>query len=48
LACGGFEAFSAEVDDHFGLMNVPPHGLSLWRIVGGAFMVVGIALVSLF
>jgi bacterial/archaeal transporter family-2 protein len=34
--------------DHFGLMNMPTHSLNVWRIVGAAFMAVGIAFISLF
>ena len=34
--------------DHFGLLNTPVHTVSIWRIVGGALMVGGIALVSKF
>ena len=34
--------------DHFGLMNMPVHGLNVWRVVGGVFMTGGIALVSWF
>jgi transporter family-2 protein len=34
--------------DHFGLLNTPVHTASIWRIVGGALMVGGIALVSKF
>jgi transporter family-2 protein len=36
------------VIDHFGLFGMAVHHLSLWRIVGGALMVAGIALVALF
>ena len=32
--------------DHFGLMNMPVHALNVWRIIGGAFMTVGIILIS--
>ena len=34
--------------DHFGLMNTPAHAMNLWRFIGGAFIVLGIALVSRF
>ncbi len=34
--------------DHFGLLNTPVHTANIWRIVGGALMVAGIALVSTF
>jgi len=34
--------------DQFGLFGMPVHHLNLWRIVGGALMVAGIALISLF
>jgi uncharacterized membrane protein YdcZ (DUF606 family) len=36
------------VIDQFGLFGMPVHHLSLWRVVGGALMVGGIALVALF
>jgi bacterial/archaeal transporter family-2 protein len=36
------------VIDHFGIMNVPPHSLGPWRILGGVLMAVGIALISAF
>ena len=34
--------------DHFGLLNMPVHALSIWRILGGLLMVGGIALIALF
>jgi transporter family-2 protein len=34
--------------DQFGLFGMPVHHLNIWRIVGGALMVGGIALISLF
>jgi transporter family-2 protein len=34
--------------DHFGLMNMPVHSLNVWRVIGGALMVVGIFLISRF
>ena len=34
--------------DHFGLLNAPVHEANFWRILGGALMVAGIALVSRF
>jgi bacterial/archaeal transporter family-2 protein len=34
--------------DHFGLMYMPTHSLNVWRVVGAAFMAVGIAFISLF
>ncbi len=34
--------------DHFGLLNTPVHTATVWRLVGGALMVGGIALVSRF
>ncbi len=34
--------------DHFGLLNSPIHTANVWRILGGALMVAGIALISRF
>ncbi len=34
--------------DHFGLLNTPVHAAGVWRIVGGALMVAGIALIARF
>lgn len=34
--------------DHFGLMNMPVHGLNVWRVLGGVLMALGIALISCF
>jgi len=34
--------------DQFGLFGMPVHHLNLWRILGGALMVAGIALISTF
>jgi len=34
--------------DQFGMFGMAVHHLSIWRIVGGALMVAGIALISLF
>jgi arsenical pump membrane protein len=34
--------------DQFGLFGMPVHHLGLWRVVGGALMVAGIALVAVF
>lgn len=34
--------------DQFGMFGMPVHHLTLWRIVGGALMVGGIALISMF
>lgn len=34
--------------DHFGLLNTPVHTASVWRILGGALMAAGIALVTRF
>ncbi len=34
--------------DHFGVMNMPVHSLNVWRVIGGALMVVGIFFVSRF
>jgi arsenical pump membrane protein len=36
------------VIDQFGLFGMPVHQLSIWRVLGGALMVGGIALVALF
>ena len=34
--------------DHFGLFHMPVHALNLWRVVGAALMVGGIALIAKF
>ncbi len=34
--------------DQFGIMNTPVHEANIWRIIGGALMVGGITLISLF
>lgn len=34
--------------DHFGLLNTPIHAANIWRLIGGALMVAGIALVARF
>ena len=34
--------------DHFGLFGMQAHALNLWRVLGGALMVAGVALVALF
>jgi transporter family-2 protein len=34
--------------DHFGLLNMEVHALNAWRVLGGAFMVAGIALIAVF
>ena len=34
--------------DHFGLFGMEQHGINLWRVLGGALMVAGIALISAF
>ena len=34
--------------DHFGLLGFATHPVNLWRLVGGAFMLGGLALVCLF
>ena len=34
--------------DHFGLFGIQQHSLTLWRALGGALMVGGIALVAMF
>ncbi|MFC7478619.1 DMT family transporter [Dankookia sp. GCM10030260] len=34
--------------DHFGLFGMQEHHLSLWRVLGGALMVAGVALVAIF
>lgn len=36
------------VIDHFGLFGIEPHGLNVWRILGGALMTGGIVLIALF
>ena len=34
--------------DHFGMFGMEQHGLNLWRVVGGALMVAGVALIAVF
>ena len=34
--------------DHFGLFGIEQHSLNIWRVVGGALMVGGIALIAVF
>lgn len=34
--------------DHFGLMNMPVHEISIWRALGAVLMVGGIVLISMF
>lgn len=34
--------------DHFGLFGIQQHSLNIWRALGGALMVGGIALVAIF
>jgi transporter family-2 protein len=34
--------------DHFGWVGFEPHPASLWRILGGCLMVIGVALVAYF
>lgn len=34
--------------DHFGLFGIQQHGLNVWRALGGALMVGGIALIAIF
>lgn len=34
--------------DHFGWLGVEPHPAGLWRLVGGALMIAGVALVAIF
>jgi transporter family-2 protein len=34
--------------DHFGLFGIARHSLNAWRILGGALMAVGIALIAIF
>jgi transporter family-2 protein len=34
--------------DHFGWFGIEQHGINLWRVVGGALMVAGIALIAIF
>lgn len=36
------------VIDHYGLLNMPEHPISIPRVIGGALMVVGISLISRF
>lgn len=36
------------VIDHFGLFGIEQHSLGLWRILGGAMMVGGVALIAFF
>ncbi len=34
--------------DHFGLFGIEQHSLNIWRVIGGALMVGGIALIAVF
>ncbi len=34
--------------DHWGLLNMPVHGMNPWRALGGLLMVAGIALIAAF
>jgi len=34
--------------DHFGLFGIEQHSLNIWRVLGGALMVGGIALIAIF
>ena len=34
--------------DHFGLFGIEVHAINIWRVVGGALMVAGIALIAMF
>src|ERR1700761_8681042 len=34
--------------DHFGLFHMPVHAINLWRVVGAALMVSGVALIAKF
>jgi transporter family-2 protein len=34
--------------DQFGWFGIEPHSLNLWRVLGGALMVAGIALIAMF
>lgn len=34
--------------DHFGLLNLPVHALTVWRALGGLLMIVGAAMIALF
>ena len=34
--------------DNFGLLNMEVHALNVWRVLGGALMVAGIALIAVF
>ncbi len=36
------------VIDHLGLLNMPVHGMSVLRVLGGVLMVGGIVLISIF
>ncbi len=36
------------VIDQFGLFGMPQHSLTVWRILGGALMTAGIAMIALF
>jgi transporter family-2 protein len=36
------------VVDHYGLFGIQQHSLNLWRLVGGALMACGIALIAVF
>lgn len=36
------------VIDQFGMLNMPVHAASIWRMLGGLLMVVGVALIALF
>ena len=34
--------------DHYGWFGIEQHAINIWRVVGGALMVAGIALIALF
>ncbi|MEO8713853.1 MAG: DMT family transporter [Acetobacteraceae bacterium] len=36
------------VIDKYGLLNMPVHALSIWRMIGGLLMVVGVGLIAWF
>lgn len=36
------------VTDQFGMFGMEVHALNLWRIIGGALMMAGIALIAIF
>lgn len=42
------QILAAVVIDHFGLLNFPVHGLSIYRVAGVALMIAGVTLIRLF